>query len=52
MAAFVGGGWDAVEHLWKKRNRGIKWAIKKVAGMIVSNGAKHTIKKLIHRGRS
>lgn len=52
MAAFAEGGWDAVERLWKKRNRGIKWAIKKVAGKIVPNGARQTIKNLIHRGRS
>ena len=52
MAAFAEGGWDAVERLWKKRNRGIKWAIKKVAGKIVPNGARQTIKYLIHRGRS
>ena len=52
IAAFADGGWDAVEHLWKKRNRGLKWAIKKAAGKIVPNGARQAIKKLIHRGRS
>lgn len=50
--AFADGGWEAVERLWKKRNHGVKWAIKKVAGKIVPNGAKQTIKNLIHRGRS
>lgn len=49
LEAYERGGWPAMERLWRRRERGVKWLSKRVANKLLPSKVKAVVKRMLGR---